>query len=202
MTSKGEGAYPPRDRNMNCQRCGGWGWENYDDEELDLVGRIEELSQLVFGVEYWASYIGSEKPRKRFCPGCCGKERKSRDDYFLADCLEVAEILEELAELTRDGQNFKPKENSGSVGSELLGDLTGTRGIFYGTQKIKYSRPWRTNLKKTKLTKPKRSPKRLTSSPAKNKTLADDLTKLVTLLEKGALTEKEFQRAKSKILED
>ena len=89
MTSKGEGSFPPRDRNRNCRRCGGWGWQNYDHDELALIDTIEELSQLVFGREFFLIGLGSDKPSMRFCPGCCGRERKVRDEVFLADCHEV-----------------------------------------------------------------------------------------------------------------
>ena len=206
MTSKGEGSFPPRDRNRNCRRCGGWGWQNYDHDELALIDTIEELSQLVFGREFFLIGLGSDKPSMRFCPGCCGRERKVRDEVFLADCHEVVDILREISELQQDDRDLALKNSQGICGYDVLNELTGP-GIAqsYGSgidRKIKRARPWRKSEKTSKASKPKRSRKSGAESSAKQSSIADDLTKLAALFEKGALTKKEFQQAKEKLLGD
>lgn len=192
MTSKGPGAFPPQDRDRNCRACGGWGWQNFTDSEHDLIAQLDSCHQEVFSRPYFEDQaIGTGKPELRFCPKCCGRERRATDKSKFEQWRLDLRALEMLVSRVRQGESFSPIEpdGGGSLNDSLGQMFAAESGRTYTYNSVymnlaKSPRPGRTHARK------KRSPL----------SLSDELTQLASLRKSGALTEDEFKLAKQKLL--
>lgn len=190
--SKGPGNFPPEDRDRNCRACDGWGWQNFTDSEHDLIAQLDSCHQEVFSRPYFEDRaIESGKPERRFCPKCCGRERRAEDKSRFAQWRLDLRALETLVSRVRQGESFSPIEpnGGGSLNDSLGQKFAAESGRTYTYNSVymnlaKSPHPGRTHALK------KRSPL----------SLSDELTQLASLRKSGALTEDEFKLAKQKLL--
>ena len=195
MTSKGASAFPPRDRDMNCRQCSGYGWVAFTIREQDLVEQLDSCHQEVFGRPYFeVDYIGGEVPRQSFCPKCCGQERLARTETQFAQWRLDLRALRTLVIRVRRGETFSysqldTEEWTVKAMTHELTDLAWKRHSTWESRLMYLANSPRVA---------KSSASRKKSRP--NPSLVEELTQLASLRSSGALTKEEFKRAKQKLL--
>lgn len=189
--SKGPGAFPPEDRDRNCRACAGWGWQNFTDNEHDLIAQLDSCHQEVFRSPYFdVRGLGAVIPGRRFCPKCCGRERRAEDKSHFAQWRLDLRALETLVSRVRQGESIGMIEHAETDFLHALERLVATdRGEIYTCDSVymklaKSQRPEETRARKKR------------NVPS----LSNELTELASLRKSGVLTEKEFKLAKQKLL--
>ena len=99
-----------------CQNCRGRGLVPLTREESELLARLAELSQFVFGERYFLRGVGLGEPTEKLCPICesqglTGHEIRFKGQRFMTEmglryCAIDRELLEELAIRKQDGESF------------------------------------------------------------------------------------------------
>lgn len=190
MTSRGSQHFPPKDRNPNCRRCSGYGWVPLSPTEQLLVDEVESDHRTVFGTSYFGDHFGGGVPSQKFCPGCCGSERRSRDRRDFTQLRLNRRALRTLVNRVRRGEKFsEPHDDGVETMVQQLKDLADGTHSTVDSPLMKLARSPRP--------KQTRKPKKQHSTKVG---LSGELAQLASLRRSGDLTDDEFIRAKQKLL--
>ena len=200
MGTKGEESFPPENRDKNCRGCAGYGWLDFTTREHNLIEELNSCHQEVFGSPYFEVHNTvhwGQLPSQRFCPKCCGLERRARDNSQFAQWRLDLRALKSLVSRVQRGekfgdietahQNYPTSKNSWS--EEIQAEMIVSSGRTYTYESL-YMR----------IAKKKRLKQSRAGSTRIRPSLSDELTQLAHLKESGDLTEEEFRLAKQKLL--
>ena len=198
MGTKSEESFPPENRDKNCRGCAGYGWLDFTTREHNLIEELNSCHQEVFGSPYFevnnTAHWG-QLPSQRFCPKCCGLERRTRDNSQFAQWRLDLRALKALVSRVHQGEKFGDIEaaysdQSNSDFNERIGRMLNIKSGRASTYESVY-------MKLAKSTRPKQN---RVGSKRNSPSLSDELVQLASLKESGDLTEEEFKLAKQKLL--
>lgn len=198
MGTKGEESFPPKNRDKNCRSCAGYGRLDFTTREHNLIEELDSCHQEVFGSPYFEVHNTAhwgQLPSQRFCPKCCGLERRARDNSQFAQWRLDLRALKTLVSRVQQGEKFGDIEaayshQSNSDFNERIDRILNIKNGKTSTYESVYMK-----LAKKTLAKQNR-----TVRTRNRPNLSDELTRLAHLKESGDLAEEEFKLAKQKLL--
>lgn len=200
MGTKGEESFPPENRDKNCRGCAGYGWLDFTTREHNLIEELNSCHQEVFGSPYFEVHNTvhwGQLPSQRFCPKCCGLERRARDNSQFAQWRLDLRALKSLVSRVQRGERFGDIETAHqnyATSENSLSDEMQARKIIASGRTYTYESVYMRMAEKTR-------PKQSRGGNTRNRpSLSDELTQLAHLKKSGDLTEEEFKFAKQKLL--
>lgn len=189
-----------------CRNCRGRGLVPLTREESELLARLAELSQFVFGKRYLLTSIGYGEPTQKLCPICesqgqTGHQIRSKGQRFMTEmglrhCAIDREILEELATRKQDGGSIPiPDTPWGEDAIKVLFPEEMKRRRDEAYRQFEIER-WGFELTQHDLIQESS----VSTKETQSVTPAEQITLLNQLLQSGAITQIEFDLIKQRLI--
>ena len=195
-----------------CRNCRGRGLVPLTREESELLARLAELSQFVFGKRYFLRGVGPGEPTEKLCPTCESQgltwhEIRFKGQRFITEmglrhCAIDRELLEELAIRKQDGESIPVPDTLDGLSAieALFPDETKRRRDE--ARQLAFERLKTSNKRLRRSDRPDSTQESsgITSNPH-SLTPAEQITLLSQLTQSGAITQSEFDSIKQRLIE-